>query len=336
MADGLGLRNCHEPKVLQNSDAQPHLMKIENFCSRREFLGRTAAATAALALLNRQTVSAQQAPAKRFCKIGGFSKPFQNLSFDQTADLAAEIGWDGLEIPVRKGGQVLPERVEDDLPKLVAALKKRDIELLSMATDIQNASDPLAERVLRTASKLGIKLYRVAHLQYNLNQPIPAQVAKVRAGLKELMALNKELGMCGAYENHSGKTSVGAPIWDVYDMIKDFDPKQYGVCFDIGHATIEGGLDWAIQFRLIEKFLSAVYVKDFLWRKGAKGWKEEWCPLGEGMIDPAFFQKILPQPVRGILIQHFEYPVQDHKALVAAMKRDRATLESWLSIRSKA
>ena len=29
---------------------------------------------------------------------------------------------------------------------------------------------------------------------------------------------------------------VGAPLWDIWTMIKDLDPRDLGVCFDIAHA----------------------------------------------------------------------------------------------------
>ena len=64
-------------------------------------------------------------PKSRF-PIIGFTKPFANLNAEETADLVAEVGWDGIDCPVRsKAGQIAPERVEDELPKLVEALKKR-------------------------------------------------------------------------------------------------------------------------------------------------------------------------------------------------------------------
>src|SRR5206468_715729 len=98
----------------------------------------------------------------------------------------------------------------------------------------------------------------------------------------DLAQLNHSLGIQGAYENHSGADSFGAAIWDVYETIRDLDPAAMGIAFDIGHATIEGGLSWPIQARLAEPRYSVVYVKDFRWEKQSTGWKSVWCPLGEG------------------------------------------------------
>ena len=55
----------------------------------------------------------------------GFSKPFQKLDAERTAELVAAVGWDGIECPVRARGQVEPERAPDELPKFAEALRRR-------------------------------------------------------------------------------------------------------------------------------------------------------------------------------------------------------------------
>jgi len=58
------------------------------------------------------------------------------LSYDETADVFAELGFDGIEAAVRPGGHVLPERVEEDLPKFAEALKKRGLEITILTSGI--------------------------------------------------------------------------------------------------------------------------------------------------------------------------------------------------------
>ena len=114
---------------------------------------------AALALTPR---AAEAAPrqASRW-KIIAFSKPFTTLSFRETADLVAEVGWDGIELPVRRTAtHIVPERVEDDLPKMVEALNSRGRSVSMITTDI-TAVDARAERILRAAAKAGIRTYRL-------------------------------------------------------------------------------------------------------------------------------------------------------------------------------
>lgn len=299
--------------------------------NRRQFVSTLTLAGAALALHPALRLPAADAvEAKKFTLIA-FSKPFQTLSFEDTADLVAEVGWDGIECPVRKGGQVLPEKVEDDLPRMVEALKKRQRRLVSLTTDVQDASNPLNQRVLRAASKLGLKHYRLGFFRYREDRSIPDQLNEIKAQLREVVALNQELGLCAGFQNHSGRDYVGAPVWDIYELIKDFDRQQIGVHFDIGHATIEGGNAWRTNARLMTPLFSAVYVKDFAWRKLGESWKSEWCPLGQGMISRSFITTLKKSAFRGPISQHHEYPLGAGKEMITAMQKDLATLKSWLA-----
>ena len=270
------------------------------------------------------------APAPRW-PIIGFSKPFQTLDPEQTADTVAEIGWDGIECPVRAKGQVLPERVEEDLPKFVEALRQRGKTIHLITTDVKNVAQPLTQKVLRTAARLGIKRYRLGFWKYAKDKPIPAQLDEIRAELRDLAALNRELGLQAGFQNHSGADYVGAPVWDLWQLVRDLDPKHMGACFDIGHATLEGGYSWPIESRLIESHLTAVFVKDFAWQKGEKGWKAEWCPLGEGMVNKAFFAWLKKSSFNGPICQHHEYDHGTGQPMIAKMQHDLRVLREWLA-----
>src|SRR2546423_1681783 len=49
-------------------------------------------------------------------KIHIFSKHLQFLNYNDLAEAAVEMGFDGIDLTVRPKGHVLPERVETDLP----------------------------------------------------------------------------------------------------------------------------------------------------------------------------------------------------------------------------
>ena len=124
-------------------------MNTPSRITRRDFVAKAALATAFTAVA--PGLARAESSAARF-KIIAFSKPFAQLGPDETADLVAEVGWDGIECPVRaKAGQIAPERVEEDLPKMVEALKKRGKEVTIVTTEISKI-DPLAEKILRTSA----------------------------------------------------------------------------------------------------------------------------------------------------------------------------------------
>lgn len=294
--------------------------------SRRGFLHAMAAGTA----LSSWEPLGAQSPAT--WKVGGFTKPIQDLSYDATARFAAEVGWDGIELALRAGGHVLPERVEDDLPTFVAALRARGQEVLITATDIRTV-DPLAERVLRTSAASGIRQYRLAGFRYRGGVSIPQQLAEFRAQLTDLAALNREVGVTGLIQNHSGNGSVGSAVWDIHALIENLDPQALGVHFDIGHATVEAGLSWPTSFARVKERVGAVIVKDFMWKVApGGGGAVEWCPIGRGMIHPRFFTMLKATSFRGPITMQFEYPFENEsvESRARALAADNRQLRAWL------
>ena len=129
--------------------------------NRRQFLTTTALAAP---ILNAESRGKQRNP---YCV---FSKPLQMLSYDDLADLIAELGFDGIEGTIRPGGQITPEQVPDELPKMMEALKKRRLEMTIMASGINNADDKLNIQQLQVTAKLGIKRYRMGYHKYDLKK----------------------------------------------------------------------------------------------------------------------------------------------------------------------
>ncbi|MDP6447596.1 MAG: hypothetical protein QF805_27615, partial [Pirellulaceae bacterium] len=131
-------------------------------------------ATTSLAALGPPVLAQQQqrqADDKRN-RICAFIKFVQDLPYDELAERIAEMGFDGIEATVRNGGHVLPERVEDDLPKLVEALEKHGLEISVMASNVNSVKQPLTEKVLRTAARLGVRTYRMGYYRYDAKRPV--------------------------------------------------------------------------------------------------------------------------------------------------------------------
>lgn len=305
--------------------------KAEHRSNRRKFIGVTTAI--ATGCFVKQTRSGQAANRKAFEKqpICVFTKPFNSLSFDELADRIAELGFDGIEAPIRKGGHVEPKHVEQQLPALVEALKKCDLEITLMTSDVNDPDDPITERVLRTAATLGIKRYRMKYFKYDLKQSVLSQIDQWRPKLKQLAAMNHDFGLTGLYQNHAGPNYLGAPLWDLRLALRGIAPSDIGVAYDIRHATAEGGMSWPVTFNMIQPSIDTVYVKDFVWKEGNKPSN---VPLGTGRIDPKFFQMLADTDFNGPISLHEEYLDHRNPDLVpehlAAIKTDMATLRAML------
>jgi sugar phosphate isomerase/epimerase len=267
-------------------------------------------------------------------KVAIFSKHLQFVKGDALPRLAAEIGFDAIDITVRKGGHVEPERVRQELPGLVALIRKYGLEVPMITTDIVDTTTPYTEDILRTMADLGIRHYRWNNFRYVNDKPIIAQLQALRPAVAKLADLNKKYQVSAMYHTHSGVNLVGASFWDLHILMDGMDPNAVGVNFDIGHATVEGGLGgWINNFRVVTDRLRGVAVKDFLWGKNAKGdWQPQWKPLGEGMVRfPQFFKMLAASGFDGPLQMHFEYPLGTPAQTAEYMKRDLATLRGYLA-----
>jgi sugar phosphate isomerase/epimerase len=252
------------------------------------------------------------ASARPRLKVAIFSKHLQFLQDEDLAKAAATIGFDGVDLAVRKGGHVEPATVARDLPALVGILRRNGLEVPMITTDIADAETPFAEDLLKAASALGIRYYRFGAFKWEAGKPFAAQLEVMKPRLAKLAALNAKYQTCAMYHTHSGVGLVGASIWDLWYLMKDLDPKLVGINYDVGHATVEGGFGgWIDSFKIAGNSVRGIAVKDFLWEKDAKGaWRAEWKPIGQGMVKlPQFFAMVADTDFSGPLQLHFEYPL---------------------------
>lgn len=294
---------------------------------RRQFLGATIATAAVTGLSADLARAAEATPAAR-PEICAFTKFVQPLSYEDMAEAIADIGFDGVEATVRAKGHVLPERVAEDLPKHQEAIKNHGLNTTIITTDVLGLDQPLTESVLRTAASLGIKKYRMGFYRYDKKRGVREQLDEIRPRLKDLAAFNREIGMSAVYQNHCGANFVGAPLWDIHDLIKDISVDEIGSAFDIRHATVEGGLAWPLHYDLMKPHIGAVFAKDFQW----VGKKPEHVPLGTGRVDKEFFQMHLASGIDCPVSLHVEYLKKgDANENLVALRRDFNVLTDWLS-----
>ena len=309
--------------------------------SRRQFLTQTALSAAMLPILPVTASEVTERTAPAFPKIHLFSKHLQFLDYPSMAEVAAELGFDGLDLTVRPKGHVLPEKVETDLPKAVEAMKKVGFTPSLMTTAIEDAGNPVDYNVLTTAAKAGFKYYRMNWYRFSEEKTIPESILEFREKIGKLSLLNKQLGLTGCYQNHSGRM-VGASIWELWEMFQKADPTSMGAQYDIRHATVEGGLSWQTGLRLIQPHIKTIVLKDCMWEKKNGKWGITSTPLGEGMVDfDTYFKLLKKYRIDVPVCLHLEYPLGgadsgaftlsvDKKVVFEAMKRDLAKVkELW-------
>lgn len=308
--------------------------------SRRQFMGSVAATGLALPAVDfLADPSPKSLTASPMVCI--FSKHLHWLAIPDMAKTAAQLGFAGVDLTVRKGGHVAPERVAEDLPNAVSLIRKAGLDVPMIATDIIDADDPLTEAILKTASQLGIPYYRMGYLDYDRTIGVVSTLDRHKKQLEKLAALNQKYGIHGAYQNHAG-TRVGASVWDLWALIKDIDPRWLGCQYDIKHAVAEGGMSWINGLDALKSHIRCVDIKDFIWAKTVGKWQVQIVPLGEGMVDYGAYLSLLKSySFSGPMSIHYEFPLGGAETgqpqltiptetVLTALQRDLQTLHSLL------
>lgn len=287
-----------------------------------------------------------ETPEKENFKVNVFSKSLHWLPVPEMITFVAELGFDGVDLTVRPNGHVLPENVEVDLPQAVEVAKKAGIEIKMIATSINNADDPVTERILKTAAEAGIHHYRMDWLFYDDTKSIDQNLNKIQERMRKLALLNEKYRIHGEYQNHSGKFTpnsyFGSSLWDLYTVLKNINSPWLGSQFDTTHATVEGAYSWETDLKILSPYIYSLAVKDFFWAKKNDKWAPQVSPLGEGMVDFMKIFKLIKQyNIACPVTLHFEYPLggaetgartttMPRHEIAALMKKDLLSLRNYL------
>ncbi len=310
----------------------PDQSQIQN---RRRFIATVGWCGAVTALAGVTTASTSQTA----WPIAIFEKVFEGLNYEELADAVVQTGADGIEATIRKGGHITPESAADEVPKMSQALKARGKSILIAATSIAKADDPDTFATLKAIKAAGITHYRMAHYRLDLQQPLLKQVRQYAAQARELAALNKEMGIQGLYQNHSGSSPaqgyLGALGWDLALMLEDIDPAQLGIAFDTRHLRMDTGSSWHTALAACRPHIRSIYCKDGLWF-GDRGDQYKDVPLDTGFVNQKVFDAIRQGLPPVPLCIHMEwlgyrvFPKSEIPDAIAAHQRDVATLRRWV------
>lgn len=309
--------------------------------NRREFITTIAAAGASVPIMSGFDARIIQASQKKY-PIRIFSKPLDAYDFAFMCDSIKGAGIEGFDLTIRKGGKVEPRDVETKLPELADQAVKQGLLIDMMVTDIISTDDPLTERVLKAASALNVKHYRLGYYEFDFKTGILGSLGKHKASLKKIAKLNDKYNIHGGYQNHAG-TRVGGPVWDLYELLGDLPPEFTGCQYDVRHAMVEGANSWIIGMRLIYPWIKTMAIKDFTWATATGKPRAVTVPMGEGMVNwDLFFKTVKELNISGPLTLHVEYPllekgeeklslIQQQAIIVRKLKKDVDFINSYLT-----
>lgn len=208
-----------------------------------------------------------------------FSKPWK-LPAKDLACTIREMGFDGIELPVRPGFQVEPDRIAQDLPEAARIFRDHGVKIAGVAAepDVQT---------IRALGAAGVPLLRVL-----VKVPDGASYMKTMdeaiAHIESLVPVLDEAGVILGIQNHCDR-EVSSTMGLRY-LVHRFAPRHVGAVLDIGHCGLAGETpDLALD--MIESHLCLVNFKNaFRYRTNSPEapkaeWAIRWSTGPQGLAD---------------------------------------------------
>ena len=213
---------------------------MDSFTRRDVFRAGAGIAIAAAAAARPEAAAVRQgagsgAARREFCF---FSKHLAELDWKDLGKAVKDAGFDGVDLTVRAGGHVLPERA-DDLPKAIEAIRAAGVSVPMITTELTSPAHPTAKPILQAAARSGVRYFKTGYWRYTASPDVRGQLAATGEALTGLTALARECGIELGFHNHNAY--IGAALWDIAPAMDRLDPKWAGYYFDPRHAVAEGG-----------------------------------------------------------------------------------------------
>lgn len=303
--------------------------------NRREFL--MAASAAAFAGCATGRVRSLPVGRPRFHVFSKMFQPPVTKSPEALCELFAAAGYDGIQWTVRKGGHATPENAATELPRLVKVAESFGLRCESICTGIVDGDNSESVKIAKVAADSGIGQMRVGYYFYDEKSETFAQsMERFKRSFAALAAIGERFGIKAAYQNHStwGPAIFGAVVWDLYEVVRDLDPRWIGIEYDPMHAYFETYESWRHGFDLVAPWVSSIDLKDFHYRpdpKNAKREEKAMVAAGEGIVPwKEVARRVAANGVDPLYILHFEYDF-DRSDLPKTVKAELDTFRSALA-----
>ena len=113
-----------------------------------------------------------------------FTKPWKNKSLPELAKFVSDLGFDGVELPVRPGYQVQPENVTKGLPEAARIFADHGVRIGTLA-------GPTDEVTIAACAEAGVPIIRVCE-SIDMKLGYMATEQKLRSGYDALLPLLKQ------------------------------------------------------------------------------------------------------------------------------------------------
>ncbi len=269
---------------------------------RREFLKNTMAAGSILSGMTNRTPFLGDIPNLENFKFSLFTKAWK-MQLQELAAFVADLGFDGIELPVRPGYQVEPGRVSQDLPVAVKLLTEQGKRIFSIA-------GPTDEKTIAACGEQSIPLIRI---MIEIPSGVRYQVAldETRRRFDLLIPNLEKHRVTIGIQNHCGRFVSNSS--ELMRLLSGYDVRHFCVVWDPGHEAL-CGTEPDLALDMVESHLGMVNLKNAVKRQkresaqGVTEWQTWWTSGKEGFANwPRVAEELKKREWKGIICLCAEY-----------------------------
>ncbi len=277
--------------------------------TRRDFLRGAALGVAGLSVSS--ALLAEETPSRRNALIY-FTKFLQGLSPGEMAPIVKGIGFDGLDLAVRRGQTVNPGNVREALPGAMKLWKESGlvVPMVSTETNLTDPRDPSVEPLWAACAEAAVRNIKIGYWRWRGTESYWKMVDQARRDLETFSRLSEKHSVRTLVHNHSGPY-LACNASTLMTLLKDLDPAHVGAYVDPAHLSINGE-PLPLALEIVGRHLAMVAVKNVAYAatqsdNGTK-WTTRWCLLRDGLVDwTAAIELLRRRGYDGPLSLHGEY-----------------------------
>ena len=166
---------------------------------------------------------------KRFI-LSMFTKYWKDETLDELGELTNELGFGGIEFPLRDGYQAEPATAETTLPAAAKKLGEYGIKITSVA----GTTD---ENVFSACALAGVPLIRIM-FGNNVNKNYFEAESEMKKKIEGFLSLCEKYGVRVGVQQHCGP-GINSTM-EMYNLLKDYDINFVGGIWDAAHSGLAG------------------------------------------------------------------------------------------------
>ncbi len=189
-------------------------------------------------------------------RLSLFTKPWKDVPLPQLARFVSNLGFDGVELPIRPGFQIHPDNFRTALPQAVREFAGNGLSVFSVA-------GPAEESMFTACAECGIPMIRV---MYRVNGRAYREAEKEAIDdLNRLRPLAEKYGVAVGVQNHCG-SFVPQNASGLRQLLQSFDPRHICAIWDAAHNALHGENE-EFALNIVWPHIGMVNLKNACWKR---------------------------------------------------------------------